>query len=190
MKLSKFYKSKIGKEYVQNIDRRYRENFENMIDSIEGDNWTKKQKKKQKSSIIPILALYKTFIDFGFSKEDAKELSRLWIYNTSEKAHKILYKTFNFPKFEKIFRFIFRKGLEADEIWISKTIESDDEALKVDITKCLWKDTCDYFNCPELCEVFCSADWVVFGDIDRLEFNRSETLGTKGDKCDFRFRFK
>ena len=56
-----------------------------------------------------------------------------------------------------------------------------------EILKCLWADTCKFFECPELCEIFCLCDHIVFGNIKGLVFERSRTLGMNGEKCDFCF---
>lgn len=58
----------------------------------------------------------------------------------------------------------------------------------MDVLKCLWADTCKSFGCPEICEIFCLCDHIVFGNIDKLRFDRSQTLGMGGKKCDFCFK--
>ena len=79
--------------------------------------------------------------------------------------------------------------MNGTEIWTSQFLKDNKKELDINIYKCLWKDTCDYFGCPELCELFCSGDWIVFGNIKRLTLDRTQTLGTGGNVCDFRFRF-
>lgn len=88
--------------------------------------------------------------------------------------------------------------MSSQEIWKSVIRANDDAEFVVDINKCLWADTCAYFNCPELCEVncpelcevFCLSDHIVFENIKGLAFRRSQTIGMGGNKCDFSFRFK
>ncbi|MGX8795291.1 L-2-amino-thiazoline-4-carboxylic acid hydrolase [Fusibacter sp. JL298sf-3] len=59
----------------------------------------------------------------------------------------------------------------------------------MDISKCLRKDTCGYFECPNICEVFCSCDWIMYEGIRQITFDRNQTLGENGERCDFRFSF-
>ncbi|MDI3075884.1 L-2-amino-thiazoline-4-carboxylic acid hydrolase [Clostridioides difficile] len=190
MKLNKFYKSKINSDYLDEIDKIYKLNFKTMINQIQRKQWTSKQQKRQKNRIIPIIALYKTFLQLGFSNTDAKELTRELAKKNALKANKIL-KIFSLiPQFSKIFRVLFKKGMEGNEIWTSEVLVDKDKELKVDITKCLWKDTCDFFEYPEICEIFCSLDWVVFGKQKKLELYRTQTLGMGGEKCNFTFKLK
>ena len=63
-------------------------------------------------------------------------------------------------------------------------ISDDSQEFFMDVLKCLWFDTCSYFGCPELCEIFCLCDHIVFGNIGKLEFERSQTLGMDGEKID------
>ena len=89
-----------------------------------------------------------------------------------------------------LFRLFMRKGMTGDEIWRSQIVVDDSRHFYTDVLKCLWCDTCTHFGCPELCEIFCLCDHIVFGDIGKLEFDRSQTLGMGGEKCDFCFRSK
>lgn len=80
--------------------------------------------------------------------------------------------------------------MAGDEIWKSQILFDDSKRFSMDVHKCLWADTCSYFDCAEICEIFCLCDYIVFGNIDKLQFKRSQTLGMNGEKCDFSFRSK
>lgn len=190
MKLKKFYSSRLEGPILDKLDIGYERMMEELIRKLDEDDWTEKQKKCQKTNILPRIALYKTFIRFGVPKDRAKELVREFAYDRAEKFHNVLTTFFKFPRFSKAFRLFMRKGMAGDEIWHSRILSDDDEGFAMDVTKCLWNDTCIYFDCPELCEVFCNCDHIVFGNIEKLEFLRSQTLGMDGSKCDFDFRFR
>jgi len=87
------------------------------------------------------------------------------------KAHRILNALFHIPGFFKLFRFFMRKGMTGEEIWISQKLADNANEYSTDVLKCLWFDTCTYFNCPEICEIFCLCDHIVFGNIKKLHFN-------------------
>ena len=106
------------------------------------------------------------------------------------KAHRILNTLFHIPGFFKLFRFFMRKGMTGEEIWISKTLVDNVHEYSTDVLKCLWFDTCTHFDCPKICEIFCLCDHIVFGNIKKLQFDKSETLGMGGNKCDFCFHSK
>ena len=80
--------------------------------------------------------------------------------------------------------------MAGEEIWKSKVVRDDSQCFSMDVFKCLWADTCSYFDCYEICEVFCLCDHIVFGNIDKMEFKRTQTLGMRGEKCDFCFLSK
>ena len=52
---------------------------------------------------------------------------------------------------------------------------------------------CKYLNelgCPELKEGFCKSDEYIYGNLERFSFERSQTLASGGNKCDFGIRRK
>ena len=108
-------------------------------------------------------------------------------FYVAEKAHKLLKTFFHIPRFFRLFCLFMKKGMSGDEIWKSRILSDDGRCYRVDVLKCLWADTCKFFECPELCEIFCLCDHIVFGNIKGLVFERSRTLGMNGEKCDFCF---
>lgn len=197
MKYKRFYSrrgfvdsGKLTPQILEHIDAAHKEKMQLLIQELDHGAWTKKQKKRQKSSIISNIALYKTFIDNGIPAQEAKELVKEYSFYIAGKAHRILNTLFHIPGFFKLFRFFMRKGMTGEEIWISKTLADNAHEYSMDVLKCLWFDTCTYFNCPEICEIFCLCDHIVFGNIKKLQFDRSETLGMGGKKCDFCFHSK
>ncbi len=187
MTYKKFYFGKLDAHILKNIDLEHKTKVKLLMEEINRGKWTKKQKKRQKNSIISNIALYKCFIDKGISKNDAKELVKAYSFYIAEKAHKLLKTLFCIPGFFGLFRLFMRKGMSGDEIWKTKVLSDDDRSYRVDVLKCLWADTCEFFGCPELCEIFCLCDHIVFGNINGFVFERSQTLGMEGEKCDFCF---
>ncbi|MDO4788173.1 MAG: L-2-amino-thiazoline-4-carboxylic acid hydrolase [Johnsonella sp.] len=190
MKFKEFYASCPEANILNHLDEAYEKKMHALIRELDRGEWTENQKKRQKSSILPNIALYKVFMEYGIEKGRARELVRERAYERAGKLHNILKSFFRIPGFPKAFRHLMNKGMKSGEIWKSEVLSDDAASYAVDIHKCLWADTCAYFGCPELCEVFCLSDHIVFGNIDKMEFQRSETLGMAGNKCDFHFYFK
>lgn len=188
MKYGKFYRGKLEPDLLERIDAEQKEEMRVLIGKLESGNWTEKQKKRQKSSILSNIALYRTLMENGISKEEAYELVKEHSFYVAKKTHNILGALFRIPGFFGLFRLFMRKGMTGDEIWRSRIVVDDSRHFYTDVLKCLWCDTCTHFGCPELCEIFCLCDHIVFGDIGKLEFDRSQTLGMGGEKCDFCFR--
>lgn len=64
----------------------------------------------------------------------------------------------------------------------------DNKKVHFDITRCVYKDMCDKYNCPELCKVFCQSDITSFaGYKPKIRFERFGTIGEGSECCDFRF---
>ncbi|ETJ99591.1 L-2-amino-thiazoline-4-carboxylic acid hydrolase [Eubacterium nodatum ATCC 33099] len=187
MTYKSFYFGKLDAHLLENIDSEHKAKMELLIEEINLGAWTKKQKKRQKGSIISNIALYRCFIDQGLPKDEAKALVKEYSFHIAEKTHKLLKTFFHIPGFFRLFRIFMRKGMSGEEIWKSRIISDDSRCYRVDVLKCLWADTCEFFGCPELCEIFCLCDHIVFGNIEGFVFERSQTLGMNGKKCDFCF---
>lgn len=188
MKYKQFYKGKLPVQLLERIDTQHKEKMKALIRTSEQEGWTKKQRKRQQSNILPNIALYQVFIDNEISKEKAKELVKAYSFHLAHKYHNILKTMFIIPGFFRVFRFFMRTGMKGDEIWISKIRADNVRECSMDVLKCLWADTCKSFGCLEICEIFCLCDHIVFGNIDKLRFDRSQTLGMGGKKCDFCFK--
>ncbi len=185
-----FYSKKLDVHILKDLDSKHKRNMKLLIEKIDQGSWTKKQKKRQKNSILSNVALYKTLIEAGIPKEQSYELVKEYSFHVAGKFHGILKALFYIPGFFRLFRFFMRKGMAGTEIWISDILTDNSREYSMDVLKCLWFDTCSHFGCPELCEIFCLCDHIVFGNIGKLQFDRSRTLGMGGDKCDFCFRSK
>lgn len=57
----------------------------------------------------------------------------------------------------------------------------------MDITTCPYCRYAKSLGCPELMSVFCDSDFATYGNLPGIKFKRSQTLGTGGSYCDFRF---
>ena len=191
MKYKDFYREKLSDEILEHIDDNHRLKMDSLIQRLNNDmSWTNNQKKRQISSILSNIALYQLLIENNISKTEAKELVREYSYYRAHKFNKILKTFFYIPGFFRVFSIFMKKGMKGEEIWKSRILTQDREEFSMDVLKCLWADTCRYFDCYEICEIFCLCDHIVFGNIDKLEFIRSQTLGMDGEKCDFCFKSK
>lgn len=58
-------------------------------------------------------------------------------------------------------------------------------AYRMDITACPYNRFFTELGCPELTKIFCDNDEYAYGNLPRLKFIRTETLGKGGRRCDF-----
>ncbi len=189
MKAKKFYREDLSSDILDKFDYKYKHIYSKMTNSLNNDTWNIHQKKTQKKYIIPLIAIYKTLIDLKVEKEKAYELTKKWSEYRAHQFNKLIKVFSHIPKFKEIFFKTFKNRMAVPGIWENKLLKSNKEEFRVDITKCLWKETCDYFHEPELCKIFCDNDWIVFGNLNKFHLERESTLGLGSDKCDFKFVF-
>lgn len=65
--------------------------------------------------------------------------------------------------------------------------EASKTALKMDMTACPYCRYAQKLGCPELMPVFCDSDFATYGNLPGIKFERTQTLGTGGERCDFKF---
>ena len=102
------------------------------------------------------------------------------------KKHKSTKNMEIFPGFYKIYSRTFLKIMRTTDLQKSTQKEGKD-FYDITITDCLWYNACKEFGCPELCPAFCDVDDITYGNLRKLGFTRTQTLGKGGDCCDFHF---
>ena len=65
---------------------------------------------------------------------------------------------------------------------------NDSNEIHFDIARCLYRNMCEKYCCPELCTVFCQSDITAFSGYEpKIRFERAGTLGEGAACCDFHF---
>ena len=148
-------------------------------------NKTENQMKMLAQTILPRIALYKTFIEAGFSEEDKYKYMRKYMLEiVAAKKHASTAKMEAVPGFYTIYSSVFLKIMRTTDLQVSTQTHGKDY-YDVTITKCLWHTACVENGCPELCSLFCDVDDVTYGGLKKIGFTRTKTLGYGGDCCDF-----
>ena len=136
------------------------------------------------STILPLVAVYTVLKRRGL---DAEKLMEKYVREVQGPASHDRYAGLEWvPRFFSVFRWAFRKTTSSSDAWVS-TFEEQPEEFDLTINQCLWHDTCVSCGCPEVCRFFCECDNYAFGDLKKVGFRRTQTLGTGGDCCDFHF---
>ena len=163
--------------------------FINILDKIilNTFNKTKNQLKTLKNTILPRIALYKALNNYGFSMEDSNNHMKNYMLNYIAKSkHNSMVKMEKVPGFYSLYSKIFLKIMRKTDLQQSKQ-KHDAKSFDVTITKCLWHQACVENECPELCRLFCDVDNITYGELNKIGFTRTQTLGYGGDCCDFHF---
>ena len=142
-------------------------------------------------NLFPTLAYYQTLREQGFAQEEALTYVRKETHRAAYARKEEQSKTGKMPCAYLMYRLFvkaFMKKGFPEEGWDTEWVRCDGKEIHFDLTRCIYKDTCDAMGCPELCAVFCENDDIVFsGLLPKIRFERSGTLGKGADHCDFHF---
>lgn len=146
---------------------------------------TEKQMKTLIQTILPRIALYKSFIAAGLSDDDVYKYMRKYMLEiVAAKKHSSTVKMEIVPGFYAIYSRVFLKIMRTTDLQESVQ-EHGKDYFNVTITKCLWHTACVENGCEELCRLFCDVDDVTYGGLKKIGFTRTKTLGYGGACCDF-----
>lgn len=146
---------------------------------------TENQMKTPIQTILPRIALYKSFIAAGLSDDDVYKYMRKYMLEiVAAKKHSSTVKMEIVPGFYAIYSRVFLKIMRTTDLQESVQ-EHGKDYFNVTITKCLWHTACVENGCEELCRLFCDVDDVTYGGLKKIGFTRTKTLGYGGDCCDF-----
>lgn len=154
------------------------------------ENCMEKSKNRRNNlfkSIFPTIAIYHA-LQMQVSKEEAFEHMRKMISdNTKKTARKMYERMGKLPFFFSLFRKMFTMGLKGDS-WDVEWVENNKTNFEYNIKRCLWNDTFERYDCPELCALFCNNDEINFTNVSpKMRFERRGALGYGNDMCDFHF---
>lgn len=146
---------------------------------------TENQMKTLIQTILPRIALYKSFIAAGLSDDDVYKYMRKYMLEiVAAKKHSSTVKMEIVPGFYAIYSRVFLKIMRTTDLQESVQ-EHGKDYFNVIITKCLWHTACVENGCEELCRLFCDVDDVTYGGLKKIGFTRTKTLGYGGACCDF-----
>ena len=189
IKKQKIIKNFLFSELDTEVAQKIFDEQNNILDKIilNTFNKTKNQLKTLKNTILPRIALYKALNNYGFSMEDSNNHMKNYMLNYIAKSkHNSMVKMEKVPGFYSLYSKIFLKIMRKTDLQQSKQ-KHDAKSFDVTITKCLWHQACVENECPELCRLFCDVDNITYGELNKIGFTRTQTLGYGGDCCDFHF---
>lgn len=189
IKQQKIIKNFLFSELDTEVAQKIFDEQNNILDKIflNAFNKTKNQLKTLKNTILPRIALYKALNNYGFSMEDSNNHMKNYMLNYIAKSkHNSMVKMEKVHGFYSLYSKIFLKIMRKTDLQQSKQ-KHNAKSFDVTITKCLWHQACVENECPELCRLFCDVDNITYGELNKIGFTRTQTLGYGGDCCDFHF---
>lgn len=152
-------------------------------------NATAGEWKHLNNTILPTIATYKALLEFD--KETALKNTHKIIIDLCLWGNKWLNRFLMLPAGKSIFMKLLPRmaiklfgkecGFDYENYTVTRTL------LQMDMTVCPYCKYAKILDCPELTPIFCESDFATYGNLRGIKFERTETLGTGGKKCDFRF---
>lgn len=140
-------------------------------------------------SIFPAIAIYKTIAE-KYPKKAMTVLEK-GAAAVSKEAGEKYSKILKYPVVKYIFLNIFSKGVKkgfgTEAGFAHEFISNSSRKLAFNVTKCPYQYYCKKYGCDEIVHVFCKNDEYAYGNLPYIRFFRTQTLGTGGDCCDFKF---
>lgn len=141
------------------------------------------------NTILPTVSIYKALLEID--PEQALPSAHTVMMHVCEIGEAALRGMLKLPGMKAAFLWLLPKlankmfgpscGFRFENYQVSK------RALKMDMTACPYCRYAKRFGCPELMPVFCDSDFATYGSLPGIQFRRTQTLGTGGECCDFRF---
>lgn len=183
--IKKFLNEEFGTEKGKNIFNEQEKILDELIKNIKEKS--ENQKDTLIQTILPRIALYKAMIENGLSNEDLyKHMQKYMLDVVAKQKHLSMVKMEKIPFFYSIYSSVFLKVVRTTDLWESSQ-KHDKNSFDVTMKKCLWHTACVENNCEDLCHLFCDVDNITYGELKKLGFSRTKTLGYGGDCCDFHF---
>jgi hypothetical protein len=149
------------------------------------------QKTHFENSILPGMVLYQSLLAENMDREAALELAKKCIsarVASRRRANKLLGK---FPFFYALLRLALRLQIRLEyppEGWKLEWTVDSSESIGINMYSCIYLNTLTQYGVPELTPVFCQLDDLLLEGISPfVRWQRTQTLGTGGTLCDFRF---
>ena len=185
--IKKFLESEFSPRVASEIYGKQSDLLFEMLDKLKKPD--KSRYKTLAQTILPRIALYKVLQESLPETETVTVMRKYMICIVGAAKHESTAKMEIVPGFFYIYKAAFLKIMRTTTL--QKSTQSEGKGYyDITITKCLWHDACVRYGCPELCPLFCDVDDVTYGNLRKIGFSRTKTLGYGGDCCDFHFYSK
>ena len=144
-----------------------------------------------KQRIYPAVAAFRAMTESGIPRQEAIDFLCGYYRWRSRNTAAMIGKLLKVPGLYRLMPGLFRKmtpRMFGESAGFKAVWHEDKEwPLRFDMVRCPYKEKCMAYGCPELCEAYCDADDICYGNMHpRLVWGRTKTLGKGGDCCDFK----
>lgn len=181
--------SEYGQELVIKIFDKANENLNKLYKKYE--NVSKDEKFHLYNSILPRIAMYQILSE-ELNSDKAMKITEETVKDVCTKIGNILGEMTSLPGMSSLFLQIFRikvkKKFGDTSGFTQKFYNTEDGSLRFDTQKCPYCKYSKECGCPEIIHTFCDSDIYCYGNLPKIKFSRTQTLGTGGECCDFHLK--
>ncbi len=142
-------------------------------------------------NMLPVISIYLTMKEFNYTTENAlkhtdeiMQITRLKMKKNNQVIGKL---PFGYVLFKIFSRRVVSKQYP-NLGWKIKWVKCDTNEVHFDMMSCIYVETTNKYNCPELCPLFCANDDVTLSGFQpSIVFKREKTIASGQEKCDFHF---
>lgn len=141
------------------------------------------------NTILPTAAIYKALLEVD--SENARSVTHGTLIGLCRTGNRMMQVFLRIPGMRGLFMRLLPKmalkmfGRESGFDYTN--FHADKTRLTMDTTVCPYCKYARLLDVEALMPTFCESDFATYGGLPGIRFERTQTLGTGGDKCDFRF---
>lgn len=142
-------------------------------------------------SIFPLLALYQSLLEAGFTREESLDTCQKLFFQTLQKQRRQQERLGKLPFAYSLYRLLVKPFMQIgfpNEGFEVEWVERNRERIAFNIHSCFYLNTLAQYGAPELTPIFCNADDFIYKDVSpHIQWQRSQTLAKGGSCCDFQY---
>lgn len=151
------------------------------------------EKRRHLSQVLPCIAVFEILTVETGSRAKAFSLYEKWCLLHVQKMARALPALLKIPGLYRQVPRLMAKLLKqafGEKAGFQFQNLNTKNGFSVDITACPYVQMCKKYDCLEIARFFCESDDLCFGTLHpKLVWNRTRTLATGGDRCDFQLYF-
>lgn len=144
-------------------------------------------------TILPRIAMYQAMTE-NMAEEEAVSFIDQTVERSCMKIGKLLDKITSLPGMANVFLYLFRKmtlKIFGENNGFKQVVyEEGKETLRFDITECPYHKYSRENQSTKIAHTFCDSDLYCYGHLTKIKFERTETIGRGGTRCDFRLSLR
>jgi hypothetical protein len=185
-------KSRLAKAYNELPNINYKEKVEQEYTDLLKLSLCKDKMlyKHLANSIFPAIAIYRVLQNNGFSKDEVINIIRESVFEADKPLKKIFQNIGKIPFFFSLFRIMCKNSLKfvyGKTGWDMRWLTNNQNEIHWSCYSCFYNNEFIKYNAQELIVIFCQSDDFIYGNIQKIKWERNNTIGAGSEICDFRF---